>query len=177
MAGFTAGTHILNPKSLDVMLFGVSISVSFCHFLKAIRALQVDLTECRIECLFYFGLQSPQKHWLSEEENPVPFAHLLAKSGIYSWFTHCLCHVLSKTCKRSNPTAQRPGKNVQAKQLRNWNNQKFMMNFLYFQHYQENLKAVKKLSSICFWHVAMKIQCLLKRTFHIGIYLYLYFKG
>lgn len=104
------------------MLFGVSISVSFCLFLKAIRALQVDPTECRIKSLFNYGFWLSQKHWLSEEENLVNFALLLTKIGIYSLFTHCLHHVLSKTCKSSNPTAQRSGKNLQAKQLRNWNN-------------------------------------------------------
>lgn len=82
--GFTAQINILIPKYLDVMLFGVSISVTFCLFLKSIRALQVDLTECRIKNLLDFGFQLSQKHWLSEEENPVTFAHLLTKSGIYS---------------------------------------------------------------------------------------------
>lgn len=43
MAGFTAEIHILKPQYLDVMLFGVSISISFRLFLKSIRALPVDL--------------------------------------------------------------------------------------------------------------------------------------
>lgn len=43
VAVFTAETHILKPKSLDVMLFWVAPSIGIHLFLKATRALQVDL--------------------------------------------------------------------------------------------------------------------------------------